>query len=1057
MTASHSTIPFARHVVTAVLVAHNGERWLPQSLAACAGQTRPPHRFVAVDVAGSDSTGDILRRALGDTRVITVPSGTGFGAAVATALDAYRGAPALAGTVGGDDIIEWVWLLHDDAAPAPDALEQLLATVDDRPAIAVVGPKLRGWMDSRQLLELGVTISRSGARGVGVDRREHDQGQHDGVHDVLAVSTAGMLVRRDVWDALGGFDPCLPLFRDDIDFGWRTNLAGHRVVCTTAATFRHAEAAGSGRRPVAVAGGRAHRVDRAAALYVLLTNLPLSALPVSLIRLTIGSLVRAMGFLLAKLPDRATDEMAAVATVLARPDRIIRGRARRRHSRAVSHRVVRKFLTPRGTQLRHAAEAATATVTAAWAAMLGAAQGNQPISSSGTPGDPEPSSGAFRALATRRGVLALAIVGFLTVVAHRSLIGTGRIAGGALLPAPAGASQLWRTYLESWHSVELGSAVPSGPYLAILAAVSTVLFGRPSLAVTSLVVGAVPLCWLSAYLVSRLLVRKRLLRIWGASAYALLPATTGAIAAGRIGTLAGSILLPPLGLAMFRALGRPPRGASWRAAWTAALLLAATTAFVPIAYPVVVTSYSLLLVPALSRWMGVALAWRRLAVVVGLPPLLLMPWSGELLRHPALLVAEAGSASPDLVASRHPPLGLILLGPGGPGTPPVWVMLGVLAAALAALVRSPHRRLVVVGWAMALIGLASAMLVSGADIGDSGAAWPGYSTVLAGAGMILAALMAGDGIRGRLSHVRFGWRQPVAVAVGLAAAAAPALAAGVWVFRGAAGPISRGPAVSVPAFIAVAANGPGQPRSLVLRMQTPGTLSFALYRGGGPRLGDGDVSTAARLGGDDGLAELSADVSSGRGRVDATALRQRAIRFVIVVAPIGADLVRVLDRTPGLQRAGAVTGARVWAVEGAPVSRASILSSGSTASPGISVSPGAVEEVIPVDTRPVGSHRSDAVLTVPPGPPGRRLVLAERYDDGWSATMSGNALVRSRESGAQSWAQSFILPTGAGTVTIRHAAAGRSRWLIAQLLVFLIAVVLATPGGRRRGDAQASA
>ena len=41
----------------------------------------------------------------------------------------------------------------------------------------------------------------------GVEFREVDQGQHDGRSDVLAVGTAGMLVRREVWDRLGGPDP----------------------------------------------------------------------------------------------------------------------------------------------------------------------------------------------------------------------------------------------------------------------------------------------------------------------------------------------------------------------------------------------------------------------------------------------------------------------------------------------------------------------------------------------------------------------------------------------------------------------------------------------------------------------------------------------------------------------------------------------------------------------------------------------------------------------------------------------------------------------------------
>ncbi len=240
--------------VTAVVVAHHGDRWLPGLQAALAGQTRPPDVVVAADTSENDPAtpdppagggADPLRRWLGADHVVELPPRTGFGAAVQAALGV---APE-----PGD----WVWLLHDDCAPAPAALEKLLAEVRHDPRIAVAGPKVLGLGDRRLLLEVGVTIARSGRRDVGLERREHDQGQHDGVRSVLAVGTAGMLVRRDVWDELGGLDPRLPLLRDDVDLGWRANLAGHRVVVATDAVVHHAEAGSHRRRPVHVAGGSA--------------------------------------------------------------------------------------------------------------------------------------------------------------------------------------------------------------------------------------------------------------------------------------------------------------------------------------------------------------------------------------------------------------------------------------------------------------------------------------------------------------------------------------------------------------------------------------------------------------------------------------------------------------------------------------------------------------------------------------------------------------------------------------------------------------------------------
>ncbi len=85
------------------------------------------------------------------------------------------------------------------------------------------------WPRDRELLEVGVTTSLGGRRDTGIENGELDQGQHDQPRNVLAVSSAGMLVRRDVWESLRGFDPRLPMFRDDIDFGWRASRAGFKV------------------------------------------------------------------------------------------------------------------------------------------------------------------------------------------------------------------------------------------------------------------------------------------------------------------------------------------------------------------------------------------------------------------------------------------------------------------------------------------------------------------------------------------------------------------------------------------------------------------------------------------------------------------------------------------------------------------------------------------------------------------------------------------------------------------------------------------------------------
>ncbi|MEY3217969.1 MAG: hypothetical protein RLY96_432 [Actinomycetota bacterium] len=333
-----------KHRVTAVLVSHNGAVWLPEVVAALTSQTRPIDLITAVDTGSQDASAKLLKSAR--IPFIAADVETGFGEAISLAVN------KLPKSVEH----EWIWLIHDDCAPAPTALAELLSAIDDRPQVVMVGPKLLGWHDRTHLLEAGISIAGNGARWTGLEPLEYDQGQHDGNHDVLAVSTAGALIRRDVFEELGGLDPNLTLFRDDVDFGWRARAAGHSVLVATGAVAFHAQASATERRVIEVDGAFLHRpllLDRRNAAYVLLANSSWWILPWIVVQLLGTAAARAIGYLLAKLPGYAADEILAVGAVIVRPGSIIAARVRCARSKdlfqlellhSLFHRVGRRFV-----------------------------------------------------------------------------------------------------------------------------------------------------------------------------------------------------------------------------------------------------------------------------------------------------------------------------------------------------------------------------------------------------------------------------------------------------------------------------------------------------------------------------------------------------------------------------------------------------------------------------------------------------------------------------------------------------------------------------------------
>jgi len=228
---------YPQYVVTAVIVAHDGAAWLPNVADALLDQTRSVQRVVAVDTGSRDRSGSVLAAKFGQAVVFGMDRVTGYGAAVTRALSHRAANLPVPG--GAGDRVEWIWLLHDDCEPAPDALEQLLRGAAETKAAAVLGPKLRDWSSREVILEAGITVDTAARRLTGIEPREVDQGQHDGDRDALAVSSAGMLVRRDVWEQVGGFDVGMGLFMEDIDFCWRVHAAGYRVRVITDAICYH--------------------------------------------------------------------------------------------------------------------------------------------------------------------------------------------------------------------------------------------------------------------------------------------------------------------------------------------------------------------------------------------------------------------------------------------------------------------------------------------------------------------------------------------------------------------------------------------------------------------------------------------------------------------------------------------------------------------------------------------------------------------------------------------------------------------------------------------------
>jgi GT2 family glycosyltransferase len=224
----------AAPAVVAVVVACGHGPWLDEALYSLAAQDYPNLSVLVVEVGADDKVADRVGTFVPDAHFARMPAGTTFAQAANRALEMVEGAAH-------------VLVCHDDVALAPDAVRLLLEEAY-RSNAGLTCPKFVSWDDPDHLLSVGMGADRFGVVHPLVEPGELDQGQHDAAREVFVAPSGAVMVRRDLWRALGGFSTAATAPGEDLDLSWRAHLVGARVVVAPQARARHLEAGSKGLR-----------------------------------------------------------------------------------------------------------------------------------------------------------------------------------------------------------------------------------------------------------------------------------------------------------------------------------------------------------------------------------------------------------------------------------------------------------------------------------------------------------------------------------------------------------------------------------------------------------------------------------------------------------------------------------------------------------------------------------------------------------------------------------------------------------------------------------------
>jgi GT2 family glycosyltransferase len=223
-------VPPSGAQIAVAVVSWNTRDLLRDCLASFAGE--PLAEVWVVDNASTDGSADMVRKEFPDVQLVALEENAGFGPAV-NLVAARTATPFFAPA-------------NADIALRPGALRELLDAAERSPRAGILAPRLElPGGETQHSVYPFPTLPFTLAFNTGVATRYGDRlcleghWNPDRERDVDWAIGAFLVVRREAWDAAGGFDDQQWMYAEDLDLGWRVARAGYTTRYVPTARVRH--------------------------------------------------------------------------------------------------------------------------------------------------------------------------------------------------------------------------------------------------------------------------------------------------------------------------------------------------------------------------------------------------------------------------------------------------------------------------------------------------------------------------------------------------------------------------------------------------------------------------------------------------------------------------------------------------------------------------------------------------------------------------------------------------------------------------------------------------
>lgn len=211
----------ANQVLFSIIIpTFNVKKYILKCLASILSNRDKGYETVVVDNGSTDGTIEAIKKKFSKdlARIKIVPLDRNYGPARAR----NKGAKKARG--------EFLGFLDSDTEVSPEWLSEGRRCLTSHPRIGAVQCKLLWLKDKKRIDYVGEYLGSLGFLVPVARHFELDKGQYDLEFPILAAKSAGMFIRKDVFEKIGGFDEDYFIFLEETDLGWRCWLTGHEVV-----------------------------------------------------------------------------------------------------------------------------------------------------------------------------------------------------------------------------------------------------------------------------------------------------------------------------------------------------------------------------------------------------------------------------------------------------------------------------------------------------------------------------------------------------------------------------------------------------------------------------------------------------------------------------------------------------------------------------------------------------------------------------------------------------------------------------------------------------------